>query len=162
MHISYQPKFILFKIFKICSKKDGGVRNAHDPHHWLLFLSHPIACTSERGIWNFSVVFESQIPNSTLRRIVFAINSTTFFQQFLLFCEWRSKIEYLFDCFCICVFAYFHKVMRYKLAHLTYSFIKWPHWVSIINLVHWILQGKALDFPALCLHYHPEQMLCKT
>ena len=40
-----------------------------------------LAKTSFCGEWNFSVVFESQIPNSTLRRRMFMINTTTSFHQ---------------------------------------------------------------------------------
>ena len=46
-------------------------------------------------ISNVSVVFESQIPNSTLRRTMFAINTTTYLHRSLLLLEWRSQIEYL-------------------------------------------------------------------
>ena len=40
-----------------------------------------IAKTFFCGEWNFSVVFESQIPNSTFRRRMFMINTTTSFHQ---------------------------------------------------------------------------------
>ena len=82
--------------------------------------------TTEK-IWieisKFSVVCESQIQNSTLRRSVFAIKTTTSFHRSLLLCEWRSQIEHLFGfdfgtevdgikvslrpclCLCICIFA---------------------------------------------------------
>ena len=45
---------------------------------------------------NFSVVFESQIPNSTLRRRMFMINTTTYFHQCVIWAKFSQILSVYF------------------------------------------------------------------